>query len=815
MTEITAPKSPVTAEQFADEIREQLKYTQNVTAEQTTPADVYVAASKAVRNHLADSWFKTQADTVNGNTKAVGYLSAEFLMGKQLENALLNAGLTDQFDKAVEALGFKPKDIVDAEYEPGLGNGGLGRLAACFIDSLASLGVPAFGYGIQYKYGIFKQKFDENGKQVETPDYWLANEEPWGHTDYNRDQKVSFGGKVVENADGTKTWEPAWSVRAVPVDYMVPGYKSQRVNTLRLWTAKSYDEFDLLAFNRSEYMDAVAPQVKAENISKILYPEDSTKVGKELRLEQQYFFVSASLHDAIRVFYPGQVNPDLTTFPNKIVFQLNDTHPVIGIPELMRILIDEYGYDWDTAWSITTKTFNYTCHTLLPEALEVWPASLIGELLPRHLEIIEKINAQFEAELAAKGVDKDTIKDMAIYTGDAVRMAYLATYGGSHVNGVAELHSQLLKDVTLKNFSDVYPDKFTNVTNGVTPRRFVKLANPRLSDLITEGLGTDKWVADLELLKGLEPLAKDDEFVKKFAAVKKANKHAFVGFAKDHYGIDIDENTLFNTMVKRLHEYKRQSLKILAVISNYADIKSGKVKAEDITPRTVFFGAKAAPGYYLAKMTIELINNVSRVISSDPAVKGKLAVHMLPNYNVEMAQNLIPATELDEQISQAGKEASGTGNMKFALNGALTVGTLDGANVEIRERVGAENFFLFGMTVDEVEKKYAEGYDPASYYEADPRLKQAIDLVADGTFSNGDRNAYSPLVADWLTKDWFMTLADFSAYMGIQSEIEALYADELEWNRKALLNVANSGYFSSDRSMEDYLERIWHTAPLA
>ena len=815
MTEITAPKSPVTAEQFADEIRGQLKYTQNVTTEQATPADVYVAASKAVRNHLADSWFKTQADTVNGNTKAVGYLSAEFLMGKQLRNALLNAGLTEQFDKAVEALGFKPKDIVDAEYEPGLGNGGLGRLAACFIDSLASLGVPAFGYGIQYKYGIFKQKFDKDGKQVETPDYWLANEEPWGHTDYNRDQKVSFGGKVVENADGTKTWQPAWSVRAVPVDYLVPGYKSGRVNTLRLWSAKSYDEFDLLAFNRSEYMEAVTPQVKAENISKILYPEDSTKVGKELRLEQQYFFVSASLHDAIRVFYPGQDKPDLTTFPDKIVFQLNDTHPVIGIPELMRILIDEYGYDWDTAWSITTKTFNYTCHTLLPEALEVWPASLIGELLPRHLEIIEKINAQFEDELKSKGVDKNTIKDMAIYTGDAVRMAYLATYGGSHVNGVAELHSQLLKDVTLKNFSDVYPDKFTNVTNGVTPRRFVKLANPRLSDLITEGLGTDKWLSDLEMLKGLEPLAKDDEFVKKFAAVKKANKHAFVGFAKDHYGIDIDENTLFNTMVKRLHEYKRQSLKILAVISTYADIKSGKVKAEDITPRTVFFGAKAAPGYYLAKMTIELINNVSRVISSDPAVKGKLAVHMLPNYNIEMAQNLIPATELDEQISQAGKEASGTGNMKFALNGALTVGTLDGANVEIRERVGADNFFLFGMTVDEVEAQYANGYNPAKYYEADPRLKQAIDLVADGTFSNGDRNAYSPLVADWLTKDWFMTLADFSAYMDIQSEIEALYADELEWNRKAVLNVANSGYFSSDRSMEDYLERIWHTAPLA
>ena len=815
MTEITAPKSPVTAEQFADEIREQLKYTQNVTTEQATPADVYVAASKAVRNHLADSWFKTQADTVNGNTKAVGYLSAEFLMGKQLRNALLNAGLTEQFDKAVEALGFKVQDVVDAEYEPGLGNGGLGRLAACFIDSLASLGVPAFGYGIQYKYGIFKQEFDKDGKQVETPDYWLANEEPWGHIDYNRDQKVSFGGKVVENADGTKTWQPAWSVRAVPVDYLVPGYKSGRVNTLRLWSAKSYDEFDLLAFNRSEYMEAVTPQVKAENISKILYPEDSTKVGKELRLEQQYFFVSASLHDAIRVFYPGQDKPDLTTFPNKIVFQLNDTHPVIGIPELMRILIDEYGYDWDTAWSVTTKTFNYTCHTLLPEALEVWPASLIGELLPRHLEIIEKINAQFEAELKAKGVAADTIKDMAIYTGDAVRMAYLATYGGSHVNGVAELHSQLLKDVALKNFSDVYPDKFTNVTNGVTPRRFVKLANPRLSDLITEGLGTDKWVSDLELLKGLEPLAADDEFVKKFAAVKQANKVDFANYAKREYGFDIDPNTMINTMVKRLHEYKRQALKILAVIARYADIKSGKISADDVMPRTIVFGAKAAPGYYLAKQTIQLINNVARVINNDPDVKGKLNVYFPWNYNIRLAQHLIPATDLDEQISQAGKEASGTGNMKFALNGAMTVGTLDGANVEIRERVGAENFFLFGMTVDEVDALYAEGYEPKKYYEADPRLKAAIDMVSKGAFSNGGRNTYAPLVADWLTKVWFMTLADFTAYCEIQGEIEVLYRDPLEWNRKAVLNVANSGYFSSDRSMEDYLDRIWHTGPLA
>ena len=810
MTEITAPKSPVTAEQFADEIREQLKYNQGVTPEQATPADVYVAASLAVRRHLMDSWMKTQADMVGGNTKAVGYLSAEFLMGKQLRNALLNAGLTEQFDEAVKALGFDLQDVIDAEHEPGLGNGGLGRLAACFIDSLASIGVPAFGYGIQYKYGIFEQAFDEDGKQIEKPDYWLTNEEPWGHIDYNRSQKVSFGGKVIDGK-----WEPEWSVRAVPVDYMVPGYKSGRVNTLRLWSAKSYDEFDLLTFNKSEYLDAVKPQVEAENISKILYPEDSTPQGKALRLEQQYFFVSASIHDAIRVFYPGQDKPDLTTFPDKICFQLNDTHPVIGIPELMRVLMDEYGYDWDTAWTITTKTFNYTCHTLLPEALEVWPASLIGELLPRHLEIIEKINKQFEAELASKGVDAAQIERMRIYTGDAVRMAYLATYAGSHVNGVAELHSQLLKDVTLKDFSDVYPDKFTNVTNGVTPRRFIKLANPRLSALITEGLGTDKWLTDLEMLKGLEPLAKDDEFVKKFAAVKQANKVDFANYAKREYGFELDPNTMFNTMVKRLHEYKRQSLKILALIARYADIKNGTVSADDVLPRTVIFGAKSAPGYYLAKMTIQLINNVARVVNNDPDVKGKLNVYFPWNYNVRLAQHLIPATDLDEQISQAGKEASGTGNMKFALNGAMTVGTLDGANVEIREPVGAENFFLFGMTVDEVEAQYANGYDPAKYYEADPRLKNAIDMVSNGTFSNGDRNTYAPLVADWLTKDWFMTLADFTAYTSIQGEIEALYRDPLEWNRKAVLNVANSGYFSSDRSMEDYLDRIWHTGPLA
>ncbi|MDO4913181.1 MAG: glycogen/starch/alpha-glucan phosphorylase [Bifidobacteriaceae bacterium] len=814
-----APASPITSDELVSEIKEQLKYSQGVTVERATAADIYVASAKAVRRHLMDAWMTTQKDMVEGSTKAVGYLSAEFLMGKQLSNALLNAGLTEQFNKAVAELGFTPEQVIDAEYEPGLGNGGLGRLAACYIDSMASLGVPAFGYGIQYRYGIFKQKFDENGKQIETPDYWLSNEDAWGHTDYERSQRVNFGGQVVEK-DGKRVWEPEWAVRAVPVDYMVPGYESGRVNTLRLWSAKSYDEFDLLTFNKSQYLDAVRPQVKAENISKILYPEDSTQEGKELRLEQQYFFVSASIHDAIRVFYPGEENPDLTTFPQKITFQLNDTHPVIGIPELMRVLIDEYGYDWDTAWGITTKTFNYTCHTLLPEALEVWSASLIGKLLPRHLEIIEKINEQFVADLKAAGVAEDQIGRMLIYTGGndpVVRMAYLATYGGSYVNGVAELHSQLLKDVTLKDFSDVYPAKFTNVTNGVTPRRFIRLANPRMSALITEGLGSDKWLQDLSELKGLVPLADDAEFVKKFAEVKQANKRDFVTFAKNAYGFDIDPNTMFNTMVKRLHEYKRQALKILAVISLYADIKSGKVDPDTLVPRTVFFGAKAAPGYAMAKETIQLINNVARVVNNDPATKGKLNIYFPWNYNIELAENLIPATELDEQISQAGKEASGTGNMKFALNGALTVGTLDGANVEIRQLVGAENFFLFGMTVEEVDKLYAEGYDhggSAKYYESDPRLKQAIDMVADGTFSNGDKSTFQALVNDWLTHDYFMTLADFGAYMDIQAEIEDTYRDTAKWTRMAILNVANSGHFSSDRSIEDYLERIWHTGAL-
>ena len=807
-------------EAFKKSVKDNVKFLYRKTIEEATQEQIFQAVSYSVKDVIIDNWLATQKAYDEQDPKIVYYMSMEFLMGRALGNNLINLCAYGEVKEALEELGFDLNCIEDQEPDPALGNGGLGRLAACFLDSLATLNYAAYGCGIRYHYGMFKQKI-QNGYQIEVPDNWLKNGYPFELRRPEYAKEVHFGGYVRVEYDPEKggskfIHEGYQAVKAIPYDMPITGYDNDVVNTLRIWDAEPIVDFNLDSFDKGDYHNAVEQENLARTIVEVLYPNDNHMAGKELRLKQQYFFVSASIHDAIRVFYPGQDKPDLTTFADKITFQLNDTHPVIGIPELMRVLMDEYGYDWDTAWKITNKTFNYTCHTLLPEALEVWPSKLIGELLPRHLEIIEKINDQFEAELKAKGVDEATIKDMAIYTGDSVRMAFLASYGGSHVNGVAELHSQLLKDVTLKNFSDVYPDKFTNVTNGVTPRRFIKLANPRLSDVITEGLGTGKWLSDLELLKGLIPLADDDEFVKKFAAVKQANKVDFSN--KRKYGFDIDPNTMINTMVKRLHEYKRQALKILSVIADYADIKSGKVSADDIMPRTIVFGAKAAPGYYLAKQTIQLINNVARVINNDPDVKGKLNVYFPWNYNIELAMNLIPATDLDEQISQAGKEASGTGNMKFALNGALTVGTLDGANVEIRERVGAENFFLFGMTEPEVSALYAKGYDTKGlsreYYEKDPQLKAAIDMVADGTFSDGDKDTYKDLVNDWLNKDYFMTLADFRAYMDIQAQIEETYRDPMKWSRMAVLNVANSGYFSSDRSIEDYLERIWHTGPL-
>ena len=803
----------ITREQLKDEIIAALRHSRGVSLAEANNEDMYVAVSTVVRNLLADKWIETREDTLKGNTKAVGYLSAEYLLGTQLPNAILNSGVPQKVEEAVKELGFDLNAVEDVEVEPGLGNGGLGRLAACFIDSLATKAVPAIGYGIRYTYGIFRQEFDKDGNQVERPDYWLYKGSPWEQANYRREQRVGLGGVVVTTKDGKREWQPAWQFRAIPYDYMVPGYESGRVGTLRLWSAKAVDEFDLLTFNRSQYEDAVKGQTWAESITKVLYPEDSTYVGKQLRLEQQYFFSAASLADAISLFYPGEEHPDMTTFPDKITFQLNDTHPVIAIAELMRLLIDKYGYDWDTAFSITQRTFNYTCHTLLPEALEVWDAKLMGELLPRHLEIIEQISDWAAHDQAKHGASPEAIERMRIYSNGRVRMAYLATMAGSHVNGVAELHSQLLKDITLKDFADLYPQKFTNVTNGVTPRRFMRLANPRLSELVTKTLGSEEWLNDLEQLKGLEKYADDPQFLKKFAEVKHQNKVDFAEWLKRTQGVEIDPNSMFDTMIKRLHEYKRQSMKLLQVIALYNQLKSGQRDINTFQARTVIFGAKAAPGYAMAKLTIRLINNVARVVNNDPALQGKLRIVFIENYNVTSAQRIIPATDLDEQISLAGKEASGTSNMKFAINGAVTVGTLDGANVEIRERVGAENFFLFGMKVEDVEKLDGN-YNPRSYYENDPDLKGAIDAIASGMFSYGDPNTYKEFTENLINKDPFMALADFREYMDIQDKIEAAYQDKQAWTRMGVLNTANSGFFTSDRSIQDYLDRVWMTGSL-
>ncbi|MBS1698825.1 MAG: glycogen/starch/alpha-glucan phosphorylase, partial [Actinobacteria bacterium] len=757
-------------------------------------------------------WLHDQHRQAEEQPKTVCYLSAEYLLGRQLDSALLAGGLADVAEEAMASFDIDLDELRGHEIEPGLGNGGLGRLAACFIDSLATLGVPSIGYGIRYEYGIFRQTF-EDGQQVEQPDAWLTLGAPWEQPRPEAAQTVSFGGRTEVDAAGASRWIPGWGVSAVPYDYLVPGYGNHRVNTLRLWRAKATDAFDLRIFNSGDYEQAVRAQTFAENISKVLYPEDSTPQGKELRLQQQYFFVAASIADVLGSLPDGF---ELTRLPERVIFQLNDTHPVIAVPELMRVLVDERGLDWDAAWAIAQRCFAYTCHTLLPEALEVWPVELLGRLLPRHLEIIYRINEAFLAAVRARfGDDEMRIRDMSIiaeFPVRAVRMAYLATVAGARVNGVAELHSQLLRERVLPEFAEFFPQKFTNVTNGVTPRRFLRLANPGLSALITEAIG-DGWIADLERLRELEPLADDAAFRIAFAAVKAENKRRLNDVLHARDGMRVGDGHLVDVMVKRLHEYKRQLLKVLHVVSEYEGVLSGRIPLAELQPRTVIFGAKAAPGYAMAKRIIHLINAVGSTVNADPRLDGRLQVLFPPNYTVTLAESVIPAADLSEQISLAGKEASGTGNMKFALNGALTIGTDDGANVEIRELVGDENFFLFGMSEPEVEARSRAGYHPAEFYHADDGLRRAIDLIAAGTFSGGDRSVFEPIVSNLLYEDRFMVLADFAAYRAAQERVDAAYADQDAWTRSAILNVARCGFFSSDRSIRDYIDRIWHTPP--
>ncbi|NTW39095.1 MAG: glycogen/starch/alpha-glucan phosphorylase [Cellulomonadaceae bacterium] len=820
MTELVVPTPTPdhTVEAFTRAFLRELNFGQGVELAQSSVNDQYLALARTVRQYLMSRWLETQRRQREAQAKSVAYLSAEFLLGRQLDNALLGTELADVAEEALRALDIDIAVLRDAEVEPGLGNGGLGRLAACFIDSLATMSVTSIGYGIRYEYGIFRQTFVD-GHQVEKPDSWLELGSPWEFPHPESAVTVGFGGTTEDYTDlegvTHRRWLPGWSVLGVPYNYMVPGYDNGRVNTLRLWSARATRAFDLEIFNSGQYAEAVRAQTYAENISKVLYPEDSTPQGKELRLQQQYFFAACSLRNFIDQVLPEGF--DLHRLPERVIFQLNDTHPVIAVPELMRILVDEKGFAWDEAWAITEKCFAYTCHTLLPEALEVWPTELLGRLLPRHLEIIYKINEQFLA-VVRKAFPGDELRArrmsiIADHPERAVRMAFLATVAGSKVNGVAELHSQLLRDKVLNDFAELWPEKFTNVTNGVTPRRFVRLSNPALSSLITQAIG-DGWLTDLERLRELEPLADDADFRQAFREVKAFNKHRLSDLLVRRDDILIDPDAMLDVMVKRLHEYKRQMLKVLHVVTLYDQVRTGDLAIADVTPRTFAFGAKAAPGYRMAKQIIALINAVGSTINDDPILEGRLKVAFPANYNVTLAETLIPAADLSEQISLAGKEASGTGNMKFALNGALTIGTLDGANVEIHDLVGDDNFFLFGLTEPEVTEVVDKGYHPTAYYEANPTLRRTLDLIASGAFSGGDRSTFEPIVSNLLYEDRFLVLADFQAYLDAQARVDVAYADKDAWTRAAVLNVARSGFFSSDRSMRDYLDRIWHAKPV-
>lgn len=807
---VAAP--PHSVDGFVREFLRELNTGQGVALSRSTVNDQYLALARTVRHYLMARWLETSKHQRASKAKTVGYLSAEYLLGRQLGNALLATDLNDIVDEAMKACGLDLPTLRAQEVEPGLGNGGLGRLAACFIDSLATMSVPCIGYGIRYEYGIFKQTFVD-GRQVEQPDTWLALGSPWEFPHPEAAVQVNFGGHTeTYEEDGVlrTRWVPSWNVLGVPYNYMVPGYQNGRVNTLRLWSAQATKAFDLAIFNSGDYAEAVRAQTFAENITKVLYPEDSTPQGKELRLQQQYFFVACSIRDFIDQGLEDGF--DWNELPNRIMFQLNDTHPVIAVPELMRVLVDEQKLDWDQAWKITRKCFAYTCHTLLPEALEVWPADLLGRLLPRHLEIIFRINDEFLEQVRERYVDDELkVRSMSIvadFPERHIRMAHLATIAATKVNGVAALHSELLRDKLLPAFSDYWPEKFTNVTNGVTPRRFIRLANPWLSQLITDTLGPG-WVTDLDRLAELEPYAEDEDFRMAFRQAKANNKQRLFDLLRARDDIDLANHHLLDVMVKRLHEYKRQTLKVLHIVSLYEQIISGEVDPASITPRTVIFGAKSAPGYRMAKEIIFLINKVAETVNADPRVEGRLNIAFPANYNVTLAEKLIPAADLSEQISLAGMEASGTGNMKFALNGALTIGTDDGANVEIRQLVGDAHFFGFGMTEPEVTELRNRGYRPTEFYENTPLLKRALDLISSGAFSDGDRGTFEPVVSNLLYDDRFMALADFQSYLDAQTAVEAAYADTEAWTKSAILNVARTGFFSSDRSMRDYLSRIW------
>jgi glycogen phosphorylase len=783
-----------------------------------TAHDYYMALAYTIRDRIMQRWISTAAAYTQKGSRTVCYLSAEFLMGPHLGNNLVNLGIHDEVAAAIAELdlGTDLEALLADEPEPGLGNGGLGRLAACFLDSLATLEVPALGYGIRYEFGIFQQRIVD-GAQQEATDKWLAWGNPWELARPEWAVEVKLGGHTERYVDAHGVprvrWLPARVVKAIPYDTPILGFRCNTANTLRLWRAEAPESFDFAVFNRGDYYGAVNQKVVSENLSKVLYPNDEQLAGKELRLEQQYFFVSASLQDMLRILRIQKI--PLERLHEKFAVQLNDTHPSIGVAELMRVLMDEHHMEWAAAWDITRKTFAYTNHTLLPEALERWPLPVFARILPRHLEIIYEINAKFLAEVRAHAPgDEGRTYRMSLIdeAGERhVRMAHLAIVGSHSVNGVAALHTELLRKDLLADFCELWPHKLSNKTNGVTPRRWIVLANPGLTKLVTGAIG-DTWMRELSQLERLVPLADDAGFRADWRHVKAANKQLLARRIAATLGDTIDPESLFDVQVKRIHEYKRQHLNILGVIAGYLRLRDGTQVA--MAPRTVIFGGKAAPGYHLAKLIIRLINGVGEVLARDARVRDVLRVVFIPNFSVTNGQQIYPAADLSEQISTAGKEASGTGNMKFQMNGALTIGTLDGANIEIRDCVGPENFFLFGMTAEEVHQRRSIGYRPMDHVEADPELRAVLELVASGHFSRGDTEVFRPLLDSLTSYDPYMVLADYRAYVDCQREVTEAYADVEAWSRCSVLNSARSGYFSSDRTINEYCREIWHVQPV-
>lgn len=793
-----------------------LFYLQGIDRSQATLYDYYVALAYTIRDRLLHRFIKTVATYKQEKVKVVCYLSAEFLMGRHLGNNLINLGLYDKIDQVMKEFDLDLNEIIEQEPDPGLGNGGLGRLAACFLDSLASLEVPAIGYGIRYEFGIFHQRI-QDGWQVEVPDNWLRFGNPWEIPRADESVEVKLGGhtEIIHNERNQPkvVWIPERTILAIPYDTPVPGYQTNTVNPLRLWKAEASEEFNFEAFNSGLYDRAVAEKMDAETISKVLYPNDNTPAGRELRLAQQYFFVSASLQDLIRIHLRNHDNLD--TFYELTAIQLNDTHPAVAIAELMRLFVDRYDYDWDKAWDITQKTFAYTNHTLMPEALERWSVDLFAKLLPRHLEIIYEINHRFLTGLQTWFPnDESLVSSLSLIEenhGKKIRMANLACVGSHAINGVAALHTELLKKDTLRDFAKLWPQKFFNKTNGVTPRRWILLSNPELSALVTEKIG-DGWLKNLDEMRQIEKFVDDPEFCRRWREIKQNNKRNLAAYLLKYRNVQIDVNSLFDVQVKRIHEYKRQHLAALEIIHLYNRIKQNP--HTEIVPRTFIFGGKAAPGYFMAKLIIKLINAVGDVVNNDPDVRGRLKVVFVSNFNVSLGQRIYPAADLSEQISTAGKEASGTGNMKFAMNGALTIGTLDGANIEIREEAGPENFFLFGLTAEQVYDMKENGYHPHTYYDNNFDLKAVIDRIAHGYFSPGNPNLFHPIVESLLHHDPYMLLADYQAYVDCQDEVSKAYADQDRWTKMSILNSARMGKFSSDRTIREYCKEIWDVPPV-